>query len=62
MEKRRYYELLTVKIKGRLKDSKKDLLEVDRSSYIPFFIFFSFAVKEIIEWLAPRAFEKKFST
>ena len=57
MEKIRYYELLTVKIKGRLKDSKKDLLEVDRSSYS----FFSFAVKEIIEWLAPRAFEKKFS-
>ena len=60
MEKRRYYELLTVKIKGRLKDSKKDLLEVDRSSY-SFFSFFLFAVKEIIEWLAPRAFEKKFS-
>jgi len=58
MEKRRYYEILTVKIKGSLKDSKKDLLEVDRSSYS----FFSFAVMEIIEWLAPRAFEKKFST
>ena len=54
MEKRLCYLLLTVKIKGRLKDSKKDLLEVDRSSYS----FFSFALKEIIEWLAPLAFEK----
>ena len=52
--KRRYYELLTVKIKGRLKDSKKDLLEVDRSSYS----FFSFAVMEIIERLAPLGLKK----